>query len=165
VTLFKDNVYEDFGFSVSDGLYEKGIFVNRIRKGGPADTSGLLKPLDRILQINETRTHDFDCCLAVPLIAAAGDRIELLATRPTKLPFEPSTSSASMERLTFDPTNLSNNHNGGNGRLSGSDRLSQQSDDMSYNTDTLLAHGRHSPRCSSTGTLSQRSTTTAGISW
>ena len=43
VTLFKDNVYEDFGFSLSDGLYEKGIFVNRIRKGGPADTSGLLK--------------------------------------------------------------------------------------------------------------------------
>ena len=28
VTLFKDNVYEDFGFSVSDGLYEKGIFVS-----------------------------------------------------------------------------------------------------------------------------------------
>ncbi len=40
MTLFKDNVYEDFGFSLSDGLYEKGIFVNRIRKGGPADTSG-----------------------------------------------------------------------------------------------------------------------------
>ncbi len=41
MTLFKDNVYEDFGFSLSDGLYEKGIFVNRIRKGGPADTSGV----------------------------------------------------------------------------------------------------------------------------
>ena len=26
VTLFKDNVYEDFGFSVSDGLYDKGGF-------------------------------------------------------------------------------------------------------------------------------------------
>ena len=37
--------------------------------------------MDRILQINETRTHDFDCCLAVPLIAAAGDKIELLITR------------------------------------------------------------------------------------
>ena len=24
VTLFKDNVYDDFGFSVSDGLYDKG---------------------------------------------------------------------------------------------------------------------------------------------
>ena len=68
VTLFKDNIYEDFGFSVSDGLYEKGIFVNRVRAAGPADGSGLLRPLDRILQINSTRTADFDCCLAVPLI-------------------------------------------------------------------------------------------------
>ena len=81
VTLFKDNVYEDFGFSVSDGLYEKGIFVNRVRAGGPADGCGLLRPLDRILQINSTRTTDFDCCLAVPLIAAAGEKIELLITR------------------------------------------------------------------------------------
>ena len=81
VTLFKDTVYEDFGFSVSDGLYERGIFVNTVRKGGPADTSGLLKAFDRILQINSTRTAEFDCCLAVPLIAAAGDKIELLLTR------------------------------------------------------------------------------------
>lgn len=43
VTLFKDTVYEDFGFSVSDGLYERGIFVNTVRKGGPADVCGLLK--------------------------------------------------------------------------------------------------------------------------
>lgn len=50
VTLFKDNVYEDFGFSVSNGLYEKGVYVNRIRPGGPADMSGILKPFDRILQ-------------------------------------------------------------------------------------------------------------------
>ena len=81
VTLFKDTVYEDFGFSVSDGLYERGIFVNTVRKGGPADTSGLIKAFDRILQINSTRTAEFDCCLAVPLIAAAGDKIELLLTR------------------------------------------------------------------------------------
>ena len=85
VTLFKDNVYEDFGFSVSDGLYEKGIFVNRVRASGPADGSGLLRPLDRILQINTTRTTDFDCCLAVPLIASAGDRIELVVSRATKV--------------------------------------------------------------------------------
>ncbi len=55
VTLFKDKVYEDFGFSVSDGLYERGIFVNRIRRGGPADASGMLRPLDRILQAGKTR--------------------------------------------------------------------------------------------------------------
>ena len=55
VSLFKDPIYEDFGFSVSDGLYERGIYINRIRKGGPADESGLLRPFDRILQINQVR--------------------------------------------------------------------------------------------------------------
>ena len=55
VSLFKDPIYEDFGFSVSDGLYERGIYINRIRKGGPADESSLLKPFDRILQINQVR--------------------------------------------------------------------------------------------------------------
>ena len=37
--------------------------------------------MDRVLQINETRTHEFDCCLAVPLIAASGEKLELLITR------------------------------------------------------------------------------------
>lgn len=31
--------------------------------------------------MNETKTHDFDCCLTVPLIASAGDRIELVVAR------------------------------------------------------------------------------------
>lgn len=81
VTLYKDSVYDDYGFSVSDGLYEKGVYVNRIRKGGPADIVGLLKPFDRIIQVNDTKTQDFDCCLTVPLIASAGDRIELVISR------------------------------------------------------------------------------------
>jgi hypothetical protein len=51
VTLFKDPIYEDFGFSVSDGLYERGVYINRIRKGGPADLSTVLQPYDRILQV------------------------------------------------------------------------------------------------------------------
>lgn len=53
VTLYKDSIYEDFGFSVSDGLYERGVFINRIRKGGPADLSNVLHPYDRILQVCE----------------------------------------------------------------------------------------------------------------
>lgn len=51
VTLYKDSIYDDYGFSVSDGLYEKGVYINRIRKGGPADIVGLLKPYDRIIQV------------------------------------------------------------------------------------------------------------------
>lgn len=52
VTLFKDQVYDDYGFSVSDGLYEKGVYINRIRTGGPADNVGILKPYDRIVQVS-----------------------------------------------------------------------------------------------------------------
>lgn len=87
VTLYKDSIYDDYGFSVSDGLYEKGVYINRIRKGGPADIVGLLKPYDRIIQVNDTKTKDFDCCLTVPLIASAGDRIELLIARNPYLNF------------------------------------------------------------------------------
>ena len=51
VTLYKDSDVEDFGFSVSDGVYEQGVFVNTIRPGGPAARSGNVKPFDRILQV------------------------------------------------------------------------------------------------------------------
>ena len=51
VTLYKDKVYDDYGFSVSDGLYERGVYINRIRSGGPADICGILKPFDRIFQV------------------------------------------------------------------------------------------------------------------
>lgn len=41
----------DFGFSVSDGLLEKGVYVNMIRPDGPACQAGL-QPYDRILQVS-----------------------------------------------------------------------------------------------------------------
>uniref|UniRef100_F6S4C9 PDZ domain-containing protein n=1 Tax=Monodelphis domestica TaxID=13616 RepID=F6S4C9_MONDO len=80
LTLWKDPVSEDFGFSVSDGLLEKGVYVNMIRPGGPADHCGL-KPFDRVLQVNHIRTRDFDCCLTVPLISEAGDKLDLVISR------------------------------------------------------------------------------------
>lgn len=58
VTLYKDKVYDDYGFSVSDGLYERGVFINRIRSGGPADMCGQLKPFDRIMQASVDRQLD-----------------------------------------------------------------------------------------------------------
>uniref|UniRef100_A0A1B0D227 PDZ domain-containing protein n=1 Tax=Phlebotomus papatasi TaxID=29031 RepID=A0A1B0D227_PHLPP len=70
VTLYKDKVYDDYGFSLSDGLYERGVYINRIRSGGPADA------------VNGTKTQDFDCCLTVPLIAASGDKIDMIVQRP-----------------------------------------------------------------------------------
>uniref|UniRef100_A0A8C7M8F5 Glutamate receptor interacting protein 2a n=1 Tax=Oncorhynchus kisutch TaxID=8019 RepID=A0A8C7M8F5_ONCKI len=80
VTLRKDPDCGDFGFSVSDGLLEKGAYVNMIRPDGPADQAGL-KPYDRILQVNRVRTRDFDCCLTVPLITEAGDSLDLVIRR------------------------------------------------------------------------------------
>uniref|UniRef100_A0A6I8RNB0 Glutamate receptor-interacting protein 2 n=1 Tax=Xenopus tropicalis TaxID=8364 RepID=A0A6I8RNB0_XENTR len=80
VTVQKDMDTDDFGFSVSDGLLEKGVYVNMIRPGGPADRSGL-KTYDRILQVNHVRTRDFDCCLTVPLLSDAGGRLDLVISR------------------------------------------------------------------------------------
>uniref|UniRef100_A0A8C3V3H4 Glutamate receptor interacting protein 2 n=1 Tax=Catharus ustulatus TaxID=91951 RepID=A0A8C3V3H4_CATUS len=74
------NLLEDFGFSLSDGLLEKGVYVNMVRPDGPADQCGL-KPYDRVLQVNRIRTRDFDCCLAVPLISEAGDKLDLVISR------------------------------------------------------------------------------------
>ncbi|XP_063737685.1 glutamate receptor-interacting protein 2-like isoform X2 [Eleginops maclovinus] len=80
VTLRKDPESNDFGFSVSDGLLEKGVYVNMIRPDGPADQAGL-KPFDRILQVNRARTRDLDCCLTVPLIIEAGAALDLVISR------------------------------------------------------------------------------------
>ncbi|XP_041110045.1 glutamate receptor-interacting protein 1-like isoform X8 [Polyodon spathula] len=80
VTLYKDSDLDDFGFSVSDGMLEKGVYVNNIRTNGPADL-GALKPYDRLLQVNHVRTRDFDCCLVVPLIAESGNKLDLVISR------------------------------------------------------------------------------------
>lgn len=80
ICLLKDADTRDFGFSVSDGLLEKGVYVNMIRPDGPADQAGL-RPYDRILQVNHVRTRDFDCCLAVPLITEAGGQLQLVISR------------------------------------------------------------------------------------
>ena len=50
VTLNRWHRGEDFGFSLSDGVYEKGVYISAVRPGGPADRVGL-RPFDRILQV------------------------------------------------------------------------------------------------------------------
>ncbi|KAM6214890.1 LOW QUALITY PROTEIN: glutamate receptor-interacting protein 2 [Rhynchocyon petersi] len=80
VTLHKDPIQNDFGFSVSDGLLEKGVYVHTVRPDGPAQHGGL-RPFDRVLQVNHVCTRDFDCCLAVPLLAEAGSVLELVVSR------------------------------------------------------------------------------------
>ncbi|KAJ8257948.1 hypothetical protein GJAV_G00191490 [Gymnothorax javanicus] len=79
-TVLKDMETDDFGFSISDGYLENGVYVNMIRPDGPAHRAGL-KPYDRILQVNHVRTRDFDCCLVVPLITESGSKLELVLSR------------------------------------------------------------------------------------
>ncbi|XP_062930661.1 glutamate receptor-interacting protein 1 isoform X3 [Cynocephalus volans] len=94
VTLYKDSDMEDFGFSVADGMLEKGVYVKNIRPAGPGDLGGL-KPYDRLLQVNHVRTRDFDCCLVVPLIAESGNKLDLVISR------NPLASQKSIEQQTL----------------------------------------------------------------
>ena len=50
VTLVKDCLAEDFGFGVSDGVYDKGVYISAVRTGSVADRMGL-KQFDRILKV------------------------------------------------------------------------------------------------------------------
>lgn len=52
IMLAKANSNEDFGFGLSDGMYDKGIYVSAIRNGSLAEIAGL-KPFDRILQVGD----------------------------------------------------------------------------------------------------------------
>ncbi|XP_063303128.1 glutamate receptor-interacting protein 1 isoform X11 [Pelobates fuscus] len=116
VSLFKDSDREDFGFSVADGLLEKGVYVKNIRPNGPGDVAGL-KPYDRLLQVNHVRTRDFDCCLAVPLIAESGNKLDLVISRnPIASQSEaPDVASLPLEEWTdHDPFSQQ-----GSGRLAG----------------------------------------------
>ncbi|XP_048874219.1 glutamate receptor-interacting protein 2-like isoform X2 [Brienomyrus brachyistius] len=88
VTIMKDLETHDFGFSISDGYLQSGIYVNMVRPEGPADKAGL-KPFDHILQVNHVRTSDSDCCLAVPLITDTGDKLELVISRNPLVPATP----------------------------------------------------------------------------
>ncbi|XP_051911686.1 glutamate receptor-interacting protein 1 isoform X3 [Hippocampus zosterae] len=93
LTLEKSSDLEDFGFSVSDGVLDRGVYVNNIRGGGPAERGGL-QAYDRLLQINHVRTRDFDCCLVVPLIAESSNRLDLVISRNPASSASPLTNHA-----------------------------------------------------------------------
>uniref|UniRef100_A0A5S6PZD9 PDZ domain-containing protein n=1 Tax=Trichuris muris TaxID=70415 RepID=A0A5S6PZD9_TRIMR len=83
VTLEKDMDNNDFGFSISDGVEEKGVFVHELRPSGPADRSGNIYPFDRIMKVNEVNVQEIDCMLTAPLLASCGNQVELLLRRVT----------------------------------------------------------------------------------
>ncbi|XP_021364887.1 glutamate receptor-interacting protein 1-like isoform X2 [Mizuhopecten yessoensis] len=80
VKLVKETAIDDFGFGLSDGMYEKGVYISGVREGSLADKAGV-KQFDRILQVNGHKTPDFDCCLTIPLITKAGNKLDLIICR------------------------------------------------------------------------------------
>ncbi|CAK8698462.1 unnamed protein product [Clavelina lepadiformis] len=80
LSLRKDSPAEDFGFSVSDGQLERGVYVHTVRPGSAAARAGLL-PYDRLLQVNGTSTYDVDCSMAIPLITCAQSKMDVLVSR------------------------------------------------------------------------------------
>jgi hypothetical protein len=55
VTIRRPSQAADFGFSLSDGVFEKGVYVSAVRPGGPATDA--LKPYDRLLQVSNVWIH------------------------------------------------------------------------------------------------------------
>ena len=64
VVLRKYSSLDDFGFGVSDGIYEKGVFISAIRPGGPADQSRVLNQYDRLLQVIGGFTFVFEALVS-----------------------------------------------------------------------------------------------------
>lgn len=116
VTLHRQHTSDSFGFGLSDGVYEKGVYISAVQPGSPADVQGRIRPYDRLLQVgppacrvvwavvlgvncvivvfqvDHVRTKDLDCHQVVPLIARSGLKVHLvlsrnpLATTPTTTP-------------------------------------------------------------------------------
>ena len=68
ITVEKTSATADFGFSLSDGMYEKGVYVSAVRTGSPAQRAGV-RAFDRILQVC-LGPHCLSACLfiCVPLL-------------------------------------------------------------------------------------------------
>uniref|UniRef100_A0AC35U8D4 Glutamate receptor-interacting protein 2 n=1 Tax=Rhabditophanes sp. KR3021 TaxID=114890 RepID=A0AC35U8D4_9BILA len=81
VSLVRDPVTNSFGFSVSDG--DCGIYINTVSPNGPADKSGLVKPLDKLIEINDQNVTYLDCDLALPLLLKG--KVELVLQRDIPL--------------------------------------------------------------------------------
>ncbi|CAG0887827.1 unnamed protein product [Cyprideis torosa] len=83
VTLFKDESYGNFGFTISDALCQPGVYISHIRTSGPADQSGVLRPYDRIISVNGKCTVNCDSCLCIPLLSSSKHRLDLAVARNT----------------------------------------------------------------------------------
>ena len=111
IHLHKDSSHADFGFSLSDGFGEPGVYVKSIHAGGLAEQNGEMQPFDRIMkvmtaliitcnnyhclrlkspslfltthhyQMNDIMVRDYDCCRVVPILQELQDDVTLVIVR------------------------------------------------------------------------------------
>jgi hypothetical protein len=93
-SLQRSTESDGFGFSLSNGVYESGIYVGAVKHDGPAAEK--LQPFDRILKVNGVKVIDLTCADVVPLIAQSGRQLDLVVSR------RPLTPSASQD-FAVDP--------------------------------------------------------------
>ncbi|XP_065067097.1 glutamate receptor-interacting protein 2-like isoform X2 [Rhopilema esculentum] len=79
IVLTKNEFDKDFGFSISERIDGKGIYVNSIQSN--TGKSGKLKKYDRIMQVNGINTRELTCDQVVPLLQRAGRRLQLVVQR------------------------------------------------------------------------------------
>ncbi|KAI6661174.1 glutamate receptor-interacting protein 1 [Oopsacas minuta] len=79
VQLYKQEK-QSFGFSISDGNGNMGVFVKNVDAGSAADR-GDLKPLDKLLAINGITIKELDCNRTLKLLKSSKDNLELVVSR------------------------------------------------------------------------------------
>jgi len=79
IVITKKEYDEDFGFSISERIDGRGIYIKSIQAsiGG----SGKLKKYDRLLQVNGINTRELACDDVIPLLQRAGRRLQLVVER------------------------------------------------------------------------------------
>ncbi|ESN98797.1 hypothetical protein HELRODRAFT_188911 [Helobdella robusta] len=81
--LSKRKDADSFGFGLSNGVHEPGVFVCGIMAGGAADN--ILQLYDKVLQVNKVNIKNLSSNEVVDLIKKAGDILELVPLLKFKL--------------------------------------------------------------------------------
>ncbi|XP_065178920.1 glutamate receptor-interacting protein 1-like isoform X1 [Sycon ciliatum] len=85
IELSRPGLNTSFGFSISDGLSEPGVYIRALMPGGIAMQQSKLKPLDRVLQINSTDVRDYDCRQVLPVLSDVRETLRLVICRCSQL--------------------------------------------------------------------------------
>ena len=78
--VLRKEVDDNFGFSIADALFESGVYVKRVRRGGPAEVAGV-KRFDKILLVNGMSAKEATVDELLPLFDACERALELTICR------------------------------------------------------------------------------------